>query len=158
MIVAVICIAIIVVFFIKGKKESAESNGPVSLADNNDTMILGGRSGQTEILIDDGNSDKPRSVILRDAANSTKTFEVQLSAEGTIIGRSSDFSNIAIDYDRSISRKHCRIFLKNGQAYIEDLGSGNKTYLNDIEVSLPTAVNNSDEIKIGRTRLKVTIK
>lgn len=157
-IVAIICIIIIIIFAVKSKKEINEYNEAVPLANNDDTVIIGGRSGQTEILIRDEVSDKQRSVILRDAADSMRTFEVQLTSSGTIIGRSSDFSNIVIDYDKSISRKHCRIFLKNGQAHIEDLSSGNKTYLNNVEIASPTALNNSDEIKIGRTRLKVTIK
>lgn len=157
-IVAIICIIIIIIFAVKSKKEINEYNEAVPLANNDDTMIIGGRSGQTEILIGDDVRDKQRSVILRDAADSMRTFEVQLTSSGTIIGRSSDFSNIVIDYDKSVSRKHCRIFLKNGQAHIEDLSSGNKTYLNNVEISSPTALNNSDEIKIGRTRLKVTIK
>lgn len=156
-IVAVVCIIIIIIFIIQGKKKSGEHDEIIPLSDNDDTMIISGRSGQTEILIGD-EIGTPRSVILRDAADSIRTFEVQLSLDGTIIGRSSDFSNIVIDYDKSISRKHCRIFLKNGRVYIEDLSSGNKTYLNDIEVSSPTVINNSDEIKIGRTKLKVTIK
>ena len=157
-IVAIICIIIIIIFAIKSKKEVNEYNEAVPLANNDDTVIIGGRSGQTEILIGDEVSDKQRSVILRDATDSMRTFEVQLTSSGTIIGRSSDFSNIVIDYDKSVSRKHCRIFLKNGQAHIEDLSSGNKTYLNNVEIASPTALNNSDEIKIGRTRLKVTIK
>lgn len=157
-IVAIVCIIIIIIFAVKSKKEINEYNEAVPLANNDDTVIIGGRSGQTEILIGDEVSDKQRSVILRDAADSMRTFEVQLTSSGTIIGRSSDFSNIVIDYDKSVSRKHCRIFLKNGQAHIEDLSSGNKTYLNNVEIASPTALNNSDEIKIGRTRLKVTIK
>lgn len=157
-VVAIICIVIIIIFIIKGKKKVIEHDEALPLANNDDTMIIGGRSGQTEILIEDDVSEKKRSVILRDIADSMRMFEVQLTSSGMIIGRSSDFSNIVIDYDKSVSRKHCRIFLKNGQVYIEDLSSGNKTYLNNVEISSPTVINNSDEIKIGRTRLKVTIK
>lgn len=155
---AVICAAIIIISVINRKKKGTEEDLLIDLESNDNTMIIGGRGGQTEILIDDEQNDSFRSVILRDIADSIRTFEVQLSAEGAVIGRSSDFSNIVIDYDKSISRKHCRIFLKNGQVYIEDLRSGNKTFLNNNEVSSPTVINNSDEIKIGRTKLKVTIK
>lgn len=154
---AVVCIIIIIIFLVKDKKKKSASASTVPLANNDDTMIISGRSGQTEILIDDDRSSV-NTVILRDSVNSVRTFEAALSGEGAIIGRSSDFSNVVIDYDKSVSRKHCRIFLKNGQVHIEDLSSGNKTYLNGVEVTSPTVLNNTDEIKIGRTKLKVTLK
>ena len=159
-IVAAVCIVIAIIFIVKSRKEKKNetSEQPALLSDNDSTMILSSRSGNTEILIGDNISEKNCSIILRDVADSVRTFEAQLSAEGIIIGRSSDYSNIVIDYDKSISRKHCRIFLQNGQVMIEDLNSGNKTYINGAEVSTPMLLSNSDEIKIGRTKLKVTIK
>lgn len=154
--VAAIIVCVIMAVTSKKKKKSAEEE-PVSLADNSETMILSSRSGNTEILIGD---DTPvsRSVILRDVADSMKTFEVTLSESGAVIGRSSDVSSVVIDYDRSISRKHCKIFLRGNDVYVEDLGSGNKTYVNDIPITAAHILHNTDEIKIGRTKLRVTIK
>lgn len=154
--IAVAAIIVVVIVIVNGKKKKKTADEPLSLADNDSTMIIGTRSGETEILLDGGNANS--SVILRDIEDSMKTFEVQLSEKGMIIGRSSDFCNVIIDYDKSISRKHCRIFLKNGAAYIEDLGAGNKTCVNDIQLFEPQKLCNADEIKIGRTKFKVTIK
>ncbi|MGN0691123.1 MAG: FHA domain-containing protein, partial [Oscillospiraceae bacterium] len=153
---AAVIVCIIMAVTSKKKKKAADEE-PASLADNSDTMILSSRSGNTEILIGD-NTSAARSVILRDVADSMKTFEVTLSESGAVIGRSSDSSSVVIDYDKSISRKHCKIFLRDNEVYVQDLGSGNKTYVNDVPISSAHILHNTDEIKIGRTKLRVTIK
>ena len=156
-VIAVIGAIIGIIVGINKKKKNTPAQ-PTSLSDNEETMIIGdSRGGQTEMLFDDDFSIH-NTVILRDVADSFRTFEVQLTSQGAILGRSSDYCNIVIDYDKSVSRKHCRIFLKNGKVYIEDLSSGNKTYVNGSEVTSDSPLNNADEIKIGRTKLKVTIK
>ena len=139
-------------------KEKTVLEKPQMLSDDEQTMIIGnGHSGQTEMIFTEDISTQ-RVIILRDCADSVRTFEVPLSSQGVIIGRSHEYANVVIDYDKSVSRRHCRIYLKNGKSYISDLGSGNKTYVNDSEVTNEVPLNNLDEIKIGRTRLKVTIR
>ncbi|MCM1577916.1 MAG: FHA domain-containing protein [Ruminococcus sp.] len=160
-VIVIISVTVIVCTLAKEKKKKQQSpSAPAGRelnADNSLTEILSGPGGQTEILIE-GNGQQYRSVVLRDAADSVRTFEVQLSAAGAVIGRSADMADIVIDYDKAVSRKHCRIYLNGGKACIEDLGSGNKTFVNNSEVTYPCEINNADEIKVGRTRLKVTLK
>lgn len=156
--IVIIIVIIIVVVINKAKNKQVTVLSDINLSDNEDTVIIGNDyDGNTELLFDDETGQR-QSVILRDVSDSMRIFEVQLSAQGMVIGRSSDLCNIVIDYDKSISRKHCKILLKNGLAYIADLNSGNKTYVNDMEILSETRLNNADEIKIGRTRFRVTIK
>lgn len=156
--IVIIIVIIIVVVINKAKNKQVTVLSDINLSDNEDTVIIGNDyDGNTELLFDDETGQR-QSVILRDVSDSMRIFEVQLSAQGMVIGRSSDLCNIVIDYDKSISRKHCKILLKNGLAYIDDLNSGNKTYVNDMEILSETRLNNADEIKIGRTRFRVTIK
>lgn len=150
--------AAVIIIVKRNKKPEHTEISHQSIADNEETMMLGTESRETEMLIDDNRHSRYHTLILRDAADSVRTFEVQLSEDGAVIGRSSDMSSIVIDYDRSVSRKHCRIYIKGSNVYAEDLGSGNKTYVNDKEVFSPVIINNSDELRVGRTRLKVTLK
>lgn len=154
--VAVIAIIVAVVNTVTHRKNTAQSHASISdvKTDNDDTVIISSRSGDTEMLF---NSSAGSVIILRDLMNTDHTFEASLSG-GIIIGRSSDVSSLVIDYDKSVSKKHCRIYLKGNDVYIEDLGSANKTYVNDVQITSPQIIRNTDEIKIGRVRFGVTIK
>ena len=57
------------------------------------------------------------------------------------------------------SRRHARIFHKNGEWYIEDLDSKNGTLLNDTQLKGRGAVKLSDgmEIIIGLTVIRISI-
>jgi pSer/pThr/pTyr-binding forkhead associated (FHA) protein len=53
---------------------------------------------------------------------------------------------------KNVSRKHARIFFRNDEYYIEDLGSTNGTYVNDIRV-VKCALRKNDLIYIGGVRI-----
>lgn len=55
--------------------------------------------------------------------------------------------------ERSISRRHCRVFREEGQYWIEDLGSTNHTWLNDEQVQR-APLRDGDLIRISQTVLK----
>jgi two-component system cell cycle response regulator len=86
-----------------------------------------------------------------------------------VIGRSSE-CQIAID-DRSLSRQHARISIESAEiestsslasmftvthVTITDLGSTNKTHLNDLPLvaNMPTSLQNNDQIKTGSVVFK----
>lgn len=50
------------------------------------------------------------------------------SERGYLFGRR-DECDLSFPYDRWVSGRHARLFQEDGQWYIEDLGSTNKTYL-----------------------------
>ena len=54
----------------------------------------------------------------------------------------------------SISRRHARLFRRDGVHYVEDLGSTNGTSVNDHEISTPAALRNGDLIRCGAAVLK----
>ena len=62
---------------------------------------------------------------------------------------------VTID-DTYASQVHARIFMRDDQLYVEDLGSTNGTYLNRRKVSAPMVVSHGDQIQIGSTVMEVT--
>lgn len=83
-----------------------------------------------------------------------------------IIGRfDSDTGPVEIDLegfpgDDTISRNHSEIYSEAGQWKIKDLGSTNGVFIKAINetrfgprITMPTALNNGDEISLGKVRL-----
>ena len=70
---------------------------------------------------------------------------------GKIRWNNLDLSIYDVD-QRSISRRHCRVFHKDGLYYIEDLESRNGTWLNGIrlEPKTPRPVTSRDYIQVGQ--------
>lgn len=58
--------------------------------------------------------------------------------------------------DTYVSQLHARLFMRDHQLYIEDLGSTNGTYLNRRKVSAPMVVTVGDQIQIGSILMEVT--
>ena len=69
------------------------------------------------------------------------------------IGRAED-STLVITDDFA-SARHARLVPRNGQWFIEDLGSTNGTYLDRAKVTGPTPVPLGVPIRIGRTALEL---
>ncbi|MEA2477112.1 MAG: hypothetical protein QOF16_981 [Actinomycetota bacterium] len=93
----------------------------------------------------------PARVVLQEGASkSGKTFD--LSGE-LLIGRA-DKCQIVLS-DSYASQMHARIFPKDGEFMIEDLGSTNGTYLNRHKVTTPTSLSRGDQIKIGKTVMEL---
>jgi FHA domain len=61
---------------------------------------------------------------------------------------------ILID-DTYVSQLHARLFIRDGQLLVEDLGSTNGTYLNRAKVSAPMVAQRGDRLQIGNTVLEV---
>lgn len=57
--------------------------------------------------------------------------------------------------DAYASQVHARLFYRDGQWYLEDLGSTNGTYLNRHRVAGPMVMNRRDRIQIGNTVLEL---
>lgn len=70
-----------------------------------------------------------------------------------IIGRSSD-AEIAVP-DRSMSRRHARIFCEAGEWLVEDLGSRNGTLLSGRRIEAPTPISIGTVLRIGSTTINV---
>jgi len=72
--------------------------------------------------------------------------------DSIVIGRGEN-CNIIVN-DPSVSRNHLRIFKKDKLFYAEDLGSTNRTYVNEDEISGIKKLENGDRVKIGNTIFK----
>lgn len=58
----------------------------------------------------------------------------KLKKNVTTIGKSKMRSDIIIEENPTISRKHCTIYFENGSYYLEDNGSSNGTWLDDKKI------------------------
>ena len=71
------------------------------------------------------------------------------------VGRASG-CQIALPDDTYASQLHARIFRRDGDVFIEDLGSTNGTFLNRKKVSAPVQLRRGDRLQIGKTVLEVS--
>jgi hypothetical protein len=62
---------------------------------------------------------------------------------------------VTID-DTYVSQLHARLFRREGQFYVEDLGSTNGTYLNRRKVTAPIVIRRGDRLQVGKTVLELT--
>jgi diguanylate cyclase (GGDEF)-like protein len=68
------------------------------------------------------------------------------------IGRATECT-LSLPYP-AVSRTHCRIVQVDGQVFIEDLGSTNKTYVNGQPITGKVLLNDGDQIGVGNSALK----
>jgi pSer/pThr/pTyr-binding forkhead associated (FHA) protein len=50
---------------------------------------------------------------------------------------------------------HARVFRRDDDIFVEDLGSTNGTYLNGKKVSAASVVRKGDRVQVGRTTLEL---
>jgi pSer/pThr/pTyr-binding forkhead associated (FHA) protein len=93
---------------------------------------------------------EPHLVVVEPAEQRGRSFP--LGAEVTV-GRAAG-CQITID-DTYASQIHARVFQRDGQFLVEDLGSTNGTYLNRHKVSGPMLVHSGDRLQIGNTVLEL---
>lgn len=62
---------------------------------------------------------------------------------------------VLLTADTFVSQLHARVFRRDGEIFVEDLGSTNGTFLNGKKVSAPISVRKGDKIQFGRTTLEV---
>ena len=92
----------------------------------------------------------PRLRIVEPAELAGHTFD--LSSELTV-GRAAG-CQVTLD-DTFVSQMHARVFQREGQVLVEDLGSTNGTYLNRQKVTGPVALRPGDELQIGNTVMEL---
>ena len=62
--------------------------------------------------------------------------------------------HIALD-DRFVSQLHARMFRRDDQCFLEDLGSTNGTFLNDVKVTSPALLTKGDHVRIGNVVMEL---
>ncbi len=82
-----------------------------------------------------------------------KGYEFPVSSEVTV-GRAGGCA-VLLTADTFVSQLHARLFRRDGDIFVEDLGSTNGTFLNGKKVSAPVSVRKGDKIQFGRTTVEV---
>lgn len=80
------------------------------------------------------------------------------SDAGQIIGRSAQHADYVLNLE-TVSRKHLRLFIREGKIYIEDLNSANGTTINNnaLIAGQEYELNSGDSLKIGLTTYSVNL-
>lgn len=76
----------------------------------------------------------------------------ELTAEETVIGRHPECT-MQIN-SNMVSRKHARVLKEGNEFVVEDMGSGNGTYVNGKKIDGKTTLNHEDRIKLGPVLLR----
>jgi hypothetical protein len=87
------------------------------------------------------------------STDSMKGMEFPLGSEVTV-GRAGGCGVLLTD-DTFVSQLHARVFRRDRDLFVEDLGSTNGTFLNGRKVSTPLTVRKGDRIQFGRTTVEV---
>ena len=82
-----------------------------------------------------------------------KGAEFAVSDEMTV-GRAPG-CGISLPDDTFVSQLHARVFRRDGDVFVEDLGSTNGTFLNDKKVTSAVPLRRGDKVKFGRTTLEL---
>jgi len=88
--------------------------------------------------------------VIEPAETKGQTYEL---ADELTVGRAGG-CQITLD-DTYVSQLHARVFRREGQLYVEDLGSTNGTYLNRKKVTAPIAIRKGDRLQIGKTVMEL---
>jgi len=76
---------------------------------------------------------------------------IEIPTAGCVIGRGADTCQL---HDNTISRSHARIFAQKDKYFIQDLESGNGTYLNGVRIGTkPLQLKHGDHVRAGKTVL-----
>jgi pSer/pThr/pTyr-binding forkhead associated (FHA) protein len=95
-------------------------------------------------------SSAPQLRIVEPAAQKGRSFPL---GEELTVGRAAG-CQVTLD-DTYASQLHARVFARDGQFFVEDLGSTNGTYLNRRKVAGPMVMQRGDKLQIGNTVMEL---
>lgn len=95
-------------------------------------------------------------VTLEDIRNPDRIYQTTIEQSLTI-GANPD-SDICVDYDRTVSRRQCEIFLENGELYLINHSRSNLTELRGQIVNQKTKLTSGDIIKMGLVEMRITFQ
>ncbi len=94
-------------------------------------------------------------LLLRVQTPDGETLEHRADDGEVKVGRSSS-AHLSLS-DRFLSRLHARFFARDGDWWLEDLGSRNGTHLNDLRLKEATKVKTGDTVRVSGCVLKVRL-
>jgi hypothetical protein len=91
---------------------------------------------------------------LRVLEPSARKGEVLPIPDEVTVGRGGGCGIVLAD-DTYVSTLHARLFQRNGESFVEDLGSTNGTFVNGKRVSAATRLRRGDQVQFGQTVVEV---
>ena len=88
--------------------------------------------------------------VIEPADTKGQTYEL---ADELTVGRAGG-CQITLE-DTFVSQLHARVFRRDGQLFVEDLGSTNGTFLNRKKITAPVAMPTGDRLQIGKTVMEL---
>ena len=98
---------------------------------------------------------KPQLAIIRVISGPEAGQEFPVHGSAVTLGRTRD-CEICIQ-DGMLSRRHCRLFLKNSEWLLEDLDSTNGTFVGGAQVRQPTPVNGTLRFRAGASLFEAEV-
>ena len=84
------------------------------------------------------------------------TAEVFALGEEVTIGRAPGCS-VPLADDTFVSQLHARIYVREGQPFVEDLGSTNGTFLNQTRLTGTMPLRRGDRLQVGQTVMELVV-
>ena len=138
------------------------SNGTLSMEDlfariKGSKIVSGWQSyiGQTDV----GGGKASCGLLRIIAMNAPTRAEIAVTKDEFVIGKKAELCDGVIDFNKMISRSHCRINKRGSQYTITDLQSANGTFVNKVRLqpNQPHPINNGDVIRLANSDFQVSI-
>ena len=73
------------------------------------------------------------------------------------IGRRAE-NDVVFDYEKSLSGRHCEIFVKQNHFYLRDLQSSNGSFVNGSKALTEVEIFSGNILKLGRLELRFEVR
>ena len=134
------------------------SNGTLSMEDLHARIKGGSRSSggvRKETERDIASSGLLRII----AMNAPSRVEFVVNKDEFVIGKKADLCDGVVDFNKMVSRSHCKITKRGAQYMITDLQSANGTFVNKVRLqpNQPAPIKSGDVIRLANSDFQVTI-
>jgi hypothetical protein len=171
LIVVVVAIVVVVIIILSKKKNKNKGFEHIDeeLLNNQISRNNSVPYGVTELVDipgsshDDGNTfaifeqSATYQLVLTDINSPAKTFHVPLN-NSVVVGRRVDLCNLVIEYDRSVSGRHCEIVARDGRFFVNDLQSKNGTYINNSKIVSETEIFSGNILRLGMLEMRFDVR
>lgn len=169
--VVVIGIALISLFILNLRKKSKTNNGrkeknrkektaenPVKEDESEHTVLAESTADAGATVFLNGRDNAKCIVVLRDLQNPDRVFRYPLS-DKVLVGRKyGDGVNIVLNYEGTVSARHCEISMQGERFYIRDLNSSNGTFVNESRVEGTMEFTSGSNLRLGNLSMIVEIE
>ena len=101
-------------------------------------------------------AETAHTLILEDINNPIKRFEVSL--DSPILVGYNDNCQIRLNYEETVSGRHCRIYCEGGKIYVENLSQSNGTYMDNKRIVKSAEIYTGCVLRLGNLYMKVEIR